>query len=663
MNGAEAILLEPVRCLITAAILFGVSGVPSLVLGARPGQILSVSLAGAGGVIGLLGASLTLSGVPSADYQFLWPGPFGSGLLSSDPITAFFFMLLSIAALCVPLYATGYLSGHGSDDSRRRVQLLGGMLLSAMGFVLLTRNGVMLLAAWEVMALSSWLLVTSDYHERAVERAGLVYLVTTHTATMALMVAIALLYQLKHSFLFPVAGSLSADTATGPVILIALLIGFGAKAGFMPLHFWLPGAHANAPTPVSALMSAVMLKIGLYGLVRMVGFFAVPPVWFGWTVLLLGAASALLGITFACVQRDLKRLLAMSSIENVGIIMTALGISYLGMYYQQPVLTVFGIAATLFHTLNHTLFKQLLFLGSGVVIHTCNTRMIDLMGGLARRIPVTTWSMLIGVIAICGLPPLNGFVSEFIIYYAVFGFVPTGPLSPVVLLAPLLAMVGALSVLTFVKLFGVVFLGTPRQQLPPDHGEDPRMAIPLVLLAALCMVVAFSAPWILQMLSRAVIQLSGIPPQKTSAILARIPLDRVLLVNGFVVLVSGLVGVWYLMRTRNAKRSETWGCGYSQVDASMQYSGSSCSATVAELAAVGEVRLSGAIKPDVPFPSSVRIAPHLSERLLDRVLIGSLTRIDRSLTWFRKMQNGQLHLYILYIFVTLTLLMAWGYLW
>lgn len=651
---------EPVSTLLVAAVLFGLSGVPGLFLGSRSGQVATVLLCGVAAVFGLFGSVAILLGTPVCSYEIFWPGPFGHGLLTADHLSAVFFLLISVAALACPLYTAGYTDGQGSLGSRRRMVLFLGFLLSAMGFVLLTRNGVMLLASWEVMALSSWILVTSEYKERSVERAGLVYLITTHTATMALLVAIALLYQQGRSFLFPAAGSLVVDAIPQGVILVSLLIGFGAKAGFMPLHFWLPGAHANAPTPVSALMSAIMLKIGLYGMIRMVGLFQNLPAWFGWLVLLLGLLSALFGVSLALIQKDLKRLLAMSSIENIGIIMTGLGVGYLGLSYHHPILMIGGFTAALLHAINHAIFKQLLFLGSGVVIHAVGTRVIERMGGLAKQLPVTSWSMLVGVVAICGLPPLNGFVGEFILYYAVFGSVPSGELSAVVLVAPILAMVGALSVLTFLKLFGTIFLGAPRSVLPAPPHEDRRMTLPLVFLAFLCFLIAFGAPAFVPLVAGSVAMMGGQPLTMVVDHINRLPLFELVTVNLVVLAMSAGIGIWYAVKIRGSRQEETWGCGYHRVDATMQYSGSSCSEMVAGMVGLADVKGLTSIKPHRAFPAPISFSVILRERLLDSLLVGSLSWIDRSLGWFRRMQNGQLHLYIMYIFITLTLLMLWG---
>ena len=333
-------------------------------------------------------------------------------------------------------------------------------------------------------------------------------MITTHTGTLALFALFALLRAATGDYLFPGAGSVSAGGAAATWIFAAALFGFGMKAGLMPLHVWLPSAHANAPSHVSAFMSGVILKMGIYGLVRTFSFFSGIPLWWGALVLMLGVASGIAGVAFAIGQHDLKRLLAYHSIENIGIITMGIGVALIGRAVGNPALAFFGMAGALLHVVNHATFKSLLFLAAGSVIHASGTREIDEMGGAARRLPWTSGFFLVGAIAICGLPPLNGFVSEFLIYLGLFTAATEGSGASAAfpaLAAPALALIGGLAVACFVKVFGVVFLGSPRSPGAGAGDEAGRwMLAPMAVLAAICAAIGLAPQSVAGILAAAV---------------------------------------------------------------------------------------------------------------------------------------------------------------
>ena len=292
-------------------------------------------------------------------------------------------------------------------------------LAASMAMVAVAANGVLFLICWEVMALCSFFLVTFESEEESVQRAGWTYLVATHIGTAFLLVLFLMLGRQAGG------GSLDFDTflaarghmgAAADVLFLLALVGFGAKAGFVPFHIWLPEAHPAAPSPVSAVMSGVMLKTGIYGILRTLTFLGAPHLWWGWLLIATGLVSGIFGVLMALAQHDLKRLLAYHSVENIGIIALGLGLGVLGVAWRLPALAVLGFAGGLLHVVNHALFKGLLFMGAGSVQHATGTREIDLLGGLIKRMPWTGRTFLIGAVAICGLPPLNGFVSELLIY-------------------------------------------------------------------------------------------------------------------------------------------------------------------------------------------------------------------------------------------------------
>lgn len=656
--------VDPVSSLLWAIALIGLSGLPGLLLKRPgPGQILSVCITACAALWGMAGALQILGGAPATRYLLDWPLPFGPSELSVDPLSALFLLPLLLAALCCSLYGLAYLPAASQPIVEKRVTLFSGLLLASMALVLVARDGLLLLIAWEMMALSSWLLLMTDQQDLQVQRAGTVYLLATHTGSMALYVFFALLKGETGSFAFPTAHSLALGATVTLVMLVAALIGFGAKAGIMPLHIWLPGAHANAPSHVSALMSGIMLKVGIYGIIRAVSFFQQLPVWFGWLVLLLGAVSAITGIALASAQRDLKRLLACSSIENIGIICIGLGMALVGIQSGDRVLAIFGLAGAFIHVINHALFKPLLFLGSGAIIHATGTRQIDRMGGLSRILPRTAPLFLVGSLAICGLPPLNGFVGELFLYFGAFSDGMLADLPLIGFVAPILALVGGLAVITFVKLYGAVFLGVARDpELAHGHESPLAMLLPMGLLAGICLLAGIGAPLLLQLVAPAVIQYAGVSPLLFSQVAGAVPLQQLSLLNGLLLAIILLVWLcWrFLVQRAPVAASSTWGCGYLAPTPRMQYTGSAFSEMVTGLISglVGSQgrlsALSGA------FPSSARFASVTTERILDLMIIPSLRGADWCLAWLRRMQHGHLHLYILYVFATLFFLMVWS---
>ncbi|WP_281185445.1 proton-conducting transporter membrane subunit [Trichlorobacter lovleyi] len=656
--------VDPVSSLLWAIALIGLSGLPGLLLKRPgPGQILSICITACAALWGMAGALQILGGAPATRYLLDWPLPFGPSELSVDPLSALFLLPLLLAALCCSLYGLAYLPAAVQPAVEKRVTLFSGLLLASMALVLVARDGLLLLIAWEVMALSSWLLLMTDQQNLQVQRAGTVYLLATHTGSMALYVFFVLLKGETGSFAFPAAHSLALGGTMTLVMLVAALIGFGAKAGIMPLHIWLPGAHANAPSHVSALMSGIMLKVGIYGIIRAVSFFQQLPVWFGWLVLLLGAVSAITGIALASAQRDLKRLLACSSIENIGIICIGLGMALVGIQSGDRVLAILGLAGAFIHIINHALFKPLLFLGSGAIIHATGTRQIDRMGGLSRILPRTAPLFLVGSLAICGLPPLNGFVGELFLYFGAFSDGMLADLPVIGFVAPILALVGGLAVITFVKLYGAVFLGGPRDpELAHGHESPLAMLLPMGLLAGICLLAGIGAPLLLQLVAPAVIQYAGVSPLLFSQVAGAVPLQQLALLNGLLLAVILLVWlIWrFLVQRAPLAVSSTWGCGYLAPTPRMQYTGSAFSELITGLISglVGsQGRLSGL---SGAFPASARFVSITTERILDQMIIPSLQGADWCLAWLRRMQHGHLHLYILYVFATLFVLMVWS---
>ena len=388
------------------------------------------------------------------------------------------------------VYGVRYLAAETGHGPVAGTHLLTALEIAALALVVTARSAMPFLIAWEIMAVLAYFLVVFERGHAEVRRAGLIYLICTHTGTLALIALFASWGQRAGTLSFDALAAVSPSLPLGGALVFALgLVGFGFKAGVIPLHFWLPGAHGAAPSHVSALMSGVVIKMGIYGLLRLVTLAGPPPAWWGWLVLALGVVSGVFGVLWALAQHDLKRLLAYHSVENIGIILLGLGIGALGVRYDAPLIAALGFAGAVLHTLNHALFKSLLFLGAGAVLRATGTRMIDRLGGLGRRMPLTWATFLVGSIAIVGLPPLNGFVSEWLVYQ---GLLRSGTLAPAraaVFAVAGLALIGALALACFAKVGGAVFLGHPRTA-EARHGAEVRAGLlaPMWALALACVV-------------------------------------------------------------------------------------------------------------------------------------------------------------------------------
>ena len=665
MQSALQGAVDPALVALSAALVIGCAGIPGLFI-RKPGsgQILAAAATILAALAGVPAALLLVFRPVATTYLLEWGLPFGPCELVIDPLSAFFLLPVFLVSAAGSLFALGYWPAAGHRTTEPGLTFFYGLLASSMALLLMARNGVFFLMVWETMALSAYFLLITEHEKREVRQAGKTYLIATHTGTAALFVCFSLLAAQTGSFLLPAAGSLSALTATAPIIALTAFVGFGAKAGIMPFHVWLPSAHANAPSHVSAMMSGVMLKMGLYGIVRMLTCFHDPPLLWGIVLTVCGIASALLGIVFAVAQRDLKRLLACSSIENIGIITTGLGMALLGVSSHMPLLVYLGMAGALLHILNHSLFKPLLFLGSGVIIHAAGTRELNLMGGLGTGMPRVALLFLTGSVAICGIPPLNGFVSEFLLYLGFFSQLKTGGLTYLVLLAPLLALVGGLAMIAFTKLFGSVFLGSPRTPAAaPPHEAGITMLAPLAFFALLCTLIGVVPQVPLRLVAPvvAVLYPQGVPAALSTeygAILGRLSLAGVLLLSA--VAVAALFWKWRLGRGA-VSSAPTWGCGYQRGTARMQYGGTGFSEFAVSIfdgimrQQIERPKLNGL------FPKKSRCRDLPTETLLERVIVPLFSLAGVSFAFLRRLQHGQMHMYMMYIFVTLFVLMLWAH--
>ena len=653
------VIRDPASLVLVAMLLAACCGVPGLfVRNGRMGQMLATAGALIAALLAIPSAISLLLCQRTATFTIAWNLPFDTCEIALDPLSCFFVIPIFLVFLCGSVYANGYWPAATHRSSEPWLTFFYGILAAAMVLVVVARNGVLFLIAWEIMALAGYFLLVTEHGEEDVRTAGMVYLVATHVGTAALIVLFSLLRLHGASFLFPGAGALHVAAAPASVLFIMALIGFGSKAGLMPLHIWLPSAHANAPSHVSAMLSGVMLKMGIYGLLRFLSLVPDRPLWWGGLLAVIGLVSALLGICLAATQRDIKRLLAYSSIENIGIIATGIGVAMIGQATANPRLAFLGMTGALLHVLNHSLFKPLLFLCAGSVIHASGTREMDRMGGLAKRMPWSAALTLAGAIAISGLPPFNGFVSEFFLYLGFFGEAQA-TVPAVVLGAPLLAMVGAVAVISFVKLYGATFLGTPRSEQAGHGHESPvTMLAPMVLLAALCLVggvvpqlyLALTAPLVTLLVPLA-------------ATMGDQPLQPVwFTLAGATLLVMAAV-IYFVLQRRNATlpaaTGPTWGCGFLAPTSRMQYNGTAFSEILTSLlGGIVRTRVQRTpVKGYNPAPAELNYLPE--ETILERLIQPLFHVVGIGFAFLRRLQHGQLHIYMFYFFVTLIVLMLW----
>jgi len=567
------------------------------------------------------------------------------------------------------IYGLAYFPQASLGARAVRLQLWYGLVTGSMALVLLSDNAMLFLFAWEVMAVCGFFLVLADPDRKDAQKAAWVYLVAAHAGTFAILAFFSIVGSARGTFDFAGWQHLGATGAKASWLWTLALVGFGLKAGLVPLHFWLPGAHAAAPSHVSALMSGVLLKTGVYGILRATGFFDSPPASWGVALLVLGGASGVLGVALALAQHDLKRLLAYHSVENIGIITMGVGLAVLGRARGEPSLVLLGFSGAALHVVNHALFKSLLFLGAGSVQHAAGTRDIERLGGLSRAMPFTAGLFLVGAAAISGLPPLNGFVSEWLVVMGSLRALelPSGDrASFAVLVVPTLALVGALAAACFVKVQGTVFLGKPRTSEAAAARESPRaMLVPMGVLAAACVAIGVLPAVFLPALARGAASWSGLP-LSTLAAPAAAATASAGMVSGLAVLLLALVASLTFLRRRlgpGAAVGETWGCGYAYPTARMEYTGSSFAQILNQgfrWVLFPRVRFQ---PPRGPFPASARFSTEPREAVLDLTILPGIRGYGSAASRVRGLLAGRVHFYALLVLATLVFLLAWRLLW
>jgi len=650
-----------------------VTAIGGLVLAPRrAGGVLVYAVALAATVVAMCVAGTALLAQSFGEVVVLPLGlPWLGAHFRLDALSAFFLLVVNLGAAAASLFGIGY-GRH--EESPGRVLPFFPAFLAGMNLVVLAADAFTFLFAWEFMSLSSWALVMAHHRKPGNAAAGYLYLLMASLGTLALILAFGLLAGPAGGYAFDAIRQAGPSAAVSAVVLVLALIGAGSKAGLVPLHAWLPLAHPAAPTHVSALMSGVMTKVAVYGFVRIVfDLVGSPAWWWGAVVPLVGGITAAMGVLYALMQEDLKRLLAYSTVENIGIIFIGLGLALAFEANEMTGAAALALTAALFHVFNHALFKSLLFFGAGAVLGATGERNLDRLGGLIHRMPHTAFAFLVGAAAISALPPFNGFVSEWLTFQAIL-LSPSLPQWLLKFLVPavgaLLALSAALAAACFVKAFGITFLGRARTPVAAQAVETDRWSLAAMLvLAALCLLAGILPGYVIDALSPVVQQLIGssVPRQEHLDWLTIVPIAESrssyngLLLFFFIALAAG-VGAEMVHRFASAavRRSAPWDCGFPDPSPATQYSGGSLSQPIRRVFGAVVFRASESV--DMPLPGDSRAA-RLQVRLHDvpwDVLYAPVAKgIDYAAGRLNRLQFLTIRGYLTLVFGALvTLLMA-----
>ena len=657
---------------------FGIGAVSGLLLGrkSRFNKGLPLIMAGVGsGFFLALALKSLLLGV---QVELLLPTglPFGPFILVIDKLAAFFVLLTSLMGLLVSLYSWGYLEGLREKHNLGYVGFLYNLFLLSMFLVVTVANGFWFLVVWEVMSVASLLLVLVEHQLKEVRQAGFIYGVMTHFGTAFIIVAFMILFIQAGTFDFSSFRAISQnlDLKVAGMVFVASTIGFSTKAGVIPLHVWLPRAHPAAPSNISALMSGVMVKTAIYGMLRLY-FDLLPtgPSWWGISLIFIGIVSALLGVIYTIVQRDIKKLLAYSTVENMGILFTAIG---LALFFSAKGLdnwAVFAMVAVFYHALNHAVFKGLLFMGAGSVLHVTHTKDMEKLGGLIHKMPYTSLFMLVGVLAVMALPPLNGFIGEWLLFQALLGLSwnSLGAISYLAgpILITILALTGGLVLASFVRMYGITFLALPRSPEARDAVEVPgTMTSSMGFCAAICILLGIFPVFVVRILSGISLALIGGQKLTSGNLLEQLTMTTgqiypLVIWASLILLVPVIVIVTRLLGGKTIRRrAETWSCGVS-ANHSMEYTGTAFAEPL-------RIIFARVLQPQRQVSTNGSRAPYFSNGLRYREKVVSVVEIYlyrpvmsifyQTCKYVRWMQTGNLHTYLTYMFITLVLVLLFA---
>jgi hydrogenase-4 component B len=676
--------ITPADLVLSAVILFLLLGVSALIL--RQNQRLTTdfcfSLGATASLLGFIGGAWAVAEGRITQVILMLGLPDLPFHLRLDPLSGFFISVIGLLSFFVSVYSIGYVRGFTGKKSVTSLVLFYCLFISGMFMVVLADDALIFLIAWEIMALASYFLVLFEHERIENRRAAFIYMVIAHVGAVSILLSFGVMAGLATEFRDFSGYTFEAMRATqfpqgwATAAFLLAFFGFAAKAGIVPLHVWLPEAHPVAPSNISALMSGVMLKTAIYGIIRVTfDLIKVFPWWWGAVVLVLGLFTALFGILFALMQQDLKRLLAYSSVENIGVILIGIGLSMVFVSFGFPLLAALAITAGLYHSLNHALFKGLLFMGAGAVHHATHQKNMDRMGGLIHRMPWTAALFLIGCISASALPPFNGFVSEWLTFQA-FLLSPTLPNPLLKLLVPmgaaLLALTGALAAACFVKAFGVTFLGHWRGDHHPQiHEVNWPMRLGMIMAALSCLCLGILPTVILGWMDTLSLQLTGAEIGRSAGALGWMWLTPVAperaSYSGIIVFIGILavvVFVYVLLHVKPGKihRVPLWDCGFEKVTARMQYNATSFSMPIRRIFGylfnIREAFTAGSGSAHMAFPKTLHHTLRIRDRfwvLLYKPIAAASFRIARKLGM---LQQGRIQTYLIYSFLTIIILLV-----
>jgi formate hydrogenlyase subunit 3/multisubunit Na+/H+ antiporter MnhD subunit len=587
----------------------------------------------------------------------LFAGTFmGDIVIRIDGLSAWFILIINFTSVTGAFYGIGYLKAYANPAPKLTLHWSLFILFHlSMVWVCMLQNGFAFLMAWEVMSLTSMLLVIFDHNNATTLKAGINYLVQMHISVVFLTIGFIWVYSSTGSFSFEAIRSFFQSNNNIWLFMI-FFAGFGLKAGFIPLHSWLPHAHPAAPSHISGVMSGVIVKLGIYGIFRIITFLTSDFILLGEIIISLSVLTGIYGILNATVHRDFKRMLAYCTIENIGIIGIGIGIGLIGIGNASPVMYFLGFGGALLHVLNHSLFKSLLFFSAGSVYQQCHTRNMEHLGGLIKSMPKTAATFLVGAIAIGGLPPFNGFVSEFIIYIGLIEGIHSDNLSQILLFVLSLAglsVIGGLSVLTFTKTFGVIFLGSPRTELhQKPHEVSKLMLVPQYIIIALMLSVAFMPHFYMRIIGNALMQINPLYADMSTIAEYANTIQGISLYS--LLLIGIAAAVWLLrsmvMKNRIQRIDATWGCGYAAPTSKIQYTGKSFSKPLGKILnfMLIEKKHFEELKPGEIFPEKRSYFSHYQDFFEHHLIDPIVSRLNYSANYFSFISNGRIQSYVLY---------------
>ncbi|WP_290664256.1 proton-conducting transporter membrane subunit [Ignavibacterium sp.] len=617
-------------------------------------------------LVGLMLGLISTSASTLFSFSDMSTESFFYNLIRIDGLGSYFLFIIQLIAIPTTIYNVSYLQ-HYIDENRSVKSFLTFYftLLISMQLIVIANHSILFLVSWEIMSISAYLAMILEKEKEEVQKGSFYYFAASHVLIFVLYIMFFLLHQQTGSWFFSDYHLSFSGSAVIPIIFIFSIVGFGIKAGFIPFHFWLPQAHPVAPTVLSAFLSGVIIKAGIYGILRIYLFIKPVPEWTGWFILIISIISAIFGVWYALVQHDIKRLLAYHSIENIGIIGLGIGIGFIGSANNLPAVEVLGFGGALLHTLNHSIFKSLLFIGSGVVYQNLETRNIELMGGLVHRAKYIAVLFLIGSAAISGIPPFNGFISEFIIYS---GFFKTANVLqsyyPILMLMFVvgLAFVGGLAVACFTKVNSIMFLGSERKEIKHFH-TSVYDYISLGIFALLCIVIGFYPQPFIGIINKVIVN-DFVPGHSSTAL---INIDWIYFTFIFSIIALGIIGL-YMVKLRLEKRygrriSAAWGCGYENVNPRMQYTASSFANELNEIPRSVLVYHKKVKVSDNAYPLKSKFESHSHDFVDTKIVLPSFQLLSAFVTKIKFLSQTDIRYYIGYILIIITIYSLIAILW